>query len=301
MTYAIVRSVGTPYFDADTYITTAADIDGKWTAPQRVASHGFDPALFHDEGRLWLLNLQNDCRPGGRRFAGIVATELDRDTLTPTGTTHLLLQHERLVEGPKLVRRGGWYYLLLAEGGTGFEHGVLVARSRTVTGPYELDDRPLLTSRDDPSVPLQKAGHGELVELPGGDWVLSHLAARPVQTPDGPRCTLGRETAIQAVTWDADDWPRLRQGGRKIRRSRWTWRRVPPRSTKSRTPTARWAGPGAARALTRTPPGPTLPPAPAGSGCAGGTGRSHAGRTVCSPSGSRSTSRRPKSRSTQAR
>jgi xylan 1,4-beta-xylosidase len=63
-------------------------------------------------------------------------------------------------------------------------------------------------------VPLQKAGHGELVELPGGDWVLSHLAARPVQTPDGPRCTLGRETAIQAVTWDADGWPRLRQGGR---------------------------------------------------------------------------------------
>jgi xylan 1,4-beta-xylosidase len=60
---------------------------------------------------------------------------------------------------------------------------------------------------------LQKAGHGELVELPGGEWVLSHLAARPVRTPDGPRCTLGRETAIQAVTWDAEGWPRLRHGG----------------------------------------------------------------------------------------
>ncbi|MFE2881723.1 family 43 glycosylhydrolase [Streptomyces sp. NPDC059272] len=214
LTYSVVRSVGTPYFDLDVYVTTATDVAGTWTAPRRVVSHGFDPALFHDEGRLWLLNLQNDSRPGGRRFAGIVATELDRDTLAPIGPTRLLLQHERLVEGPKLVRRGGWYHLLLAEGGTGFEHGVLVARSRTVTGPYELDDRPLLTSRDDPSVPLQKAGHGELVELPGGDWVLSHLAARPVRTADGPRCTLGRETAIQAVTWDADGWPRLRQGGR---------------------------------------------------------------------------------------
>ena len=214
MTYSVVRSVGTPYFDADTYITTASDIGGKWSAPQRVVSHGFDPALFHDEGRLWLLNLQNDHRPGGRRFAGIVATELDRDTLAPAGPTHLLLQHERLVEGPKLVRRGDWYYLLLAEGGTGFEHGVLVARGRTVTGPYEVDDRPLLTSRDDLSVPLQKAGHGELVELPDGEWVLSHLAARPVQTPAGPRCTLGRETAVQPVTWDdADGWPRLRHGG----------------------------------------------------------------------------------------
>nr|WP_260860143.1 family 43 glycosylhydrolase [Streptomyces cupreus] len=225
VTYSIVRSVGTPYFDVDTYISTSpilgfartgappSEADGKWTAPRRIASHGFDPALFHEEDRLWLLNLQNDHRPGGRRFAGIVMTELDRETLSPVGGTHLLLQHERLVEGPKLVRRDGWYYLVLAEGGTGFEHGVLVARSRELTGPYELDDRPLLTSRDDPSLPLQKAGHGELVQTPDGDWVLSHLAARPVATPNGPRCTLGRETAIQAVTWDAEGWPRMRHGG----------------------------------------------------------------------------------------
>ncbi|WP_225890263.1 family 43 glycosylhydrolase [Streptomyces pseudovenezuelae] len=212
--YAIVRSVGTPYFDADTYVSTATEAGGAWSAPRRIAGHGFDPALFHDgEGRLWLLNLQNDHRSGGRRFAGIVLTELDRETLTPVGGTHLLLQHERLVEGPKLVRKDGWYYLVLAEGGTGFEHGVLVARSREITGPYELDDRPLLTSRDDPSLPLQKAGHGELVQLPDNGWVLSHLAARPLNTPAGPRCPLGRETAIQAVTWDADGWPRLRHGG----------------------------------------------------------------------------------------
>jgi xylan 1,4-beta-xylosidase len=213
MVYAIVRSVGTPYFDLDTYVTTATELDGEWAAPRRVASHGFDPALFHDEGRLWLLNLQNDHRPGGHRFAGIVLTELDRDTLAPLGDTHLLLQHERLIEGPKLLRRDGWYHLVLAEGGTGFEHGVRVARSRTITGPYELCAEPLLTSRDDPSLPLQKAGHAELVQTPDGAWVMSHLTARPLRTPDGPRCTLGRETAVQAVTWDADGWPRLRQGG----------------------------------------------------------------------------------------
>jgi xylan 1,4-beta-xylosidase len=212
--YSIVRSVGTPYFDTDTYVCTATEAAGEWSAPRHIASHGFDPALFHDpEGRLWLLNLQNDHRPGGRRFAGIVLTELDRKTLAPVGDTHLLLQHERLVEGPKLVHKDGWYYLVLAEGGTGFEHGVLVARSREITGPYELDDRPLLTSRDDPSLPLQKAGHGEMVQLPDGSWVLSHLTARPLDTPDGPRCPLGRETAIQAVTWDTEGWPRLRYGG----------------------------------------------------------------------------------------
>ncbi|MFJ9009403.1 family 43 glycosylhydrolase [Streptomyces canus] len=211
--YSIVRSVGTPYFDTDTYVSTATEAAGAWTAPRRIASHGFDPALFHDEGRLWLLNLQNDHRPGGRRFAGIVLTELDRETLAPVGDTRLLLQHERLVEGPKLVHKDGWYHLVLAEGGTGFEHGVLVARSREITGPYELDSQPLLTSRDDPSLPLQKAGHGELVQLPDGSWVLSHLTARPLNTPDGPRCPLGRETAIQPVTWNAEGWPRLRHGG----------------------------------------------------------------------------------------
>ncbi|MFG2129987.1 family 43 glycosylhydrolase [Streptomyces sp. NPDC048751] len=211
--YSVVRSVGTPYFDTDTYVCTAPAATGPWTSPRRIASHGFDPALFHHEGRLWLLNLQNDHRPGGRRFAGIVLTELDRDTLAPVGDTHLLLQHERLIEGPKLLYRDGWYVLVLAEGGTGFEHGVLTARSRAIVGPYELDDRPLLTSRDDPSLPLQKAGHAELVETPDGEWVLSHLAARPLNTPHGPRCTLGRETAIQAVTWDAQGRPRMPHGG----------------------------------------------------------------------------------------
>ncbi|MDX2780358.1 family 43 glycosylhydrolase, partial [Streptomyces caniscabiei] len=211
--YTIVRSVGTRYFDLDTYISTAAAVDGEWTAPRRVASHGFDPALFHHEGRLWLLNMQSDHRPGGERFAGIVLTELDRATLRPLGDTHLLLQHDRLIEGPKLLIRDGWFYLVLAEGGTGVEHGVRVARSRALTGPYALDDVPLLTTRDDPKVPLQKAGHAELVRTPTGEWFLSHLTARPLHTEHGIRCPLGRETAIQAVTWDPEGWPRLRQGG----------------------------------------------------------------------------------------
>ncbi|MHC5902356.1 family 43 glycosylhydrolase [Streptomyces sp. S6] len=213
MVYAIVRSVGTPYFDLDTYVTTAPDAAGPWSRPRRVASHGFDPALFHEDGRLWLLNLQNDHRPAGNRFSGITATELDRVTLKPLGETHLLLQHERLVEGPKLLKRDGWYHLVLAEGGTGFEHGVLTARSRALTGPYEVAARPLLTSRDAPCLPLQKAGHAELVETPGGEWFLSHLVGRPLRTPQGPRCTLGRETAVQAVEWDEEGWPRLTGGG----------------------------------------------------------------------------------------
>lgn len=219
--YSIVRAVSRRYFDLETYVATAPDVAGPWSPPKRLPGYGFDPSLFHHEGRHYLLNLQNDSRVGGRRFAGIVLTELevplvagrpDVDRIGPLGPTRFLLQREELVEGPKITAHDGWFYLLLAQGGTGLAHGVLVARSRSVTGPYEVDSRPLLTTRDDASVRLQKAGHGELVQTPGGQWFLGHLASRPLQTPDGLRCTLGRETAIQPITW-TDGWPRLAHGG----------------------------------------------------------------------------------------
>ena len=219
--YAIVRSVGTRFFDLETYLSTAPDIAGPWSEPVRLPGHGFDPSLVHHESRHYLLNLQNDSRVGGRRFDGIVATELDvplvngaPDTarVRAAGPTRLLLQHDRLVEGPKITVKDGWFYLLLAEGGTGVEHGVLVARARNLTGPYQLDTVPLLTTRDDHGLPLQKAGHGELVQAPTGEWFLSHLVSRPVATPQGARSPLGRETAIQPIVW-FDGWPRLAHGG----------------------------------------------------------------------------------------
>ena len=43
-----------------------------------------------------------------------------------------------LVEGPHLFKRDGWYYLTDAEGGTGYDHAVTMARSRKIEGPYEL-------------------------------------------------------------------------------------------------------------------------------------------------------------------
>ena len=118
--------------------------------------------------------------------------------------------------GPRIRRVGSWYYLLTADGGTGYEHRVAVARSRTLTGPYERDpDGPLITSRDRPDAPLQKAGHGCLVDTPGGETYLAYLVARPLGRR-GP-CVLGRETALAPVTWTARGWPRV-PGGRPEQR-----------------------------------------------------------------------------------
>jgi xylan 1,4-beta-xylosidase len=86
-----------------------------------------------------------------------------------------------------------------------------MARSRTLEGPYELHpDGPVLTSRDRPHVALQRAGHADLVETPDGTTWMAYLCGRPL--PNRGRCVLGRETAIQPMTWGDDGWLRTRDG-----------------------------------------------------------------------------------------
>ena len=117
-----------------------------------------------------------------------------------------------LVEGPHLFKRNGWYYLTTAEGGTGYDHAVTMARSRRLDGPYELHPNVhLITSKDAPEAPLQRAGHGQIVETPDGQVYHTHLCSRPL--PGLRRSPLGRETAIQKCVWGADDWLYLADGG----------------------------------------------------------------------------------------
>lgn len=219
---------GQPFKDIGIYLTTAKDILGSWSEPIVLNSIGFDPSLFHDDdGRKWLVNMMWDFRKNRSRFAGIVLQQYDHTRRKLVGPMMKILEKDVLIEGPNIYKRDGWYYLMLAEGGTGWNHGISMARSRSITGPYELDPRPsVLTARDDASLALQKAGHGELVETPSGESYLAHLASRPLRipadlsphtTPDGVRtgwcCVLGRETCIQKVEWSADGWLRLATGG----------------------------------------------------------------------------------------
>jgi xylan 1,4-beta-xylosidase len=215
--YTNVRTCGAgrPFKDVGIYLTTAPAIHGPWSDPVTLNATGFDPSLFHDEdGRKWLVNMMWDFRPGRNRFAGIVVQEYDPAIKKLIGPMTKILGKEVLTEGPNLYQRDGWYYLMLAEGGTGWNHGISMARSRAITGPYELDPQAsVMTTRDAPDCPLQKAGHGELVQTPAGEWYLVHLASRPLVVGDQRRCTLGRETCLQQVIWSDDGWLRLAQGG----------------------------------------------------------------------------------------
>jgi xylan 1,4-beta-xylosidase len=226
--------MGRPFKDLDIFLTTASDILGPWSDPIELNSVGFDPSLFHDtDGRKWLVNMIWDFRKGHYRFAGIVIQEYDHKLRKLVGPmTKILEKKNILCEGPNLYRHDGWYYLMMAEGGTSWAHGISMARSKSILGPYELDPQlMLLTARGDVSLPLQKAGHGEIVETQSGEWYLAHLASRPLVTglppsasaPDnsdlallhaGHRCVLGRETCLQKVEW-LDGWLRLATGGSK--------------------------------------------------------------------------------------
>lgn len=223
LVFTDVKRLDGNFKDAHNYIVTAPDIDGPWSDPVYVSSHGFDPSLFHDEdGRKWFLVLQwnhvsNSVggHPRHPAFDGILLQEwsetnglIGKPKKIFSGSAH------GLTEGPHLYKRNGWYYLTVAEGGTGYDHAVTMARSRTIDGPYEIHpDIHLITSKDAPGAPLQRAGHGQIVETPDGSTYHTHLCSRPIAGPDGGRFSpLGRETGIQRCIW-RDDWLYLEYGG----------------------------------------------------------------------------------------
>ena len=216
LVYSDVKAHHAASKDVRNFLVTARAVEGPWSDPVALNRSGFDPSLFHDhDGRKWLLNQLWKTSLERDAFAGVVLQEYSPNERRLVGEAVNIFRGSSLgiTEGPHLYPKDGYYYLLTAEGGTEWEHAVTVARSRALTGPYEIDPRnPLLTSRDSAVNPLQKAGHGSIVQAPDGGWYLAHLCARPVG--EKRRCILGRETALQRLTWPAGEWPQLAAGGR---------------------------------------------------------------------------------------
>jgi xylan 1,4-beta-xylosidase len=219
LVYTDVKRLEGSFKDTHNYLTTSATIDGRWSDPVYLNSSGFDASLFHDEdGRKWLLNMQWDYRPGHHPFSGILLQQYDPGVCKLVGPIRNIFRGTdlRVTEGPHLYRRNGYYYLLTAEGGTGYTHAITMARSRQLFGPYEVDPiKHIVTSKDDPTLPLQRAGHGDWVETPKGECYLVHLCGRPLSLHSDSNqqcCPLGRETAIQKAVWTDDGWLRLANG-----------------------------------------------------------------------------------------
>lgn len=215
LVYTDVKRFDGVFKDTHNYLTTCATINGDWSAPVYINSSGFDPSLFHDDdGTKWFLNMIWDHRPGCSPFKGIALQQYCEQAQRLIGDSKLIFTGSKLgfTEGPHLYKKDDYYYLMTAEGGTGYDHAETVARSKSIAGPYELDPiRHMLTSKDSPNNYLQRTGHGNLVETPDGDFYFVHLCSRPITK--NRRSPMGRETAIQKVIFSKDKWFRLEHGG----------------------------------------------------------------------------------------
>ena len=219
LVYTDAKVTNGAFKDCANYLTTAKDIRGPWSDPIFLNTAGFDASLFHDDdGRKYLVNQYWDPRPYRHPFYGIMCTEFSEEKGCLIGEPRVIYKGtaDRLAEGPHLYKVNGFYYLFVAQGGTGYAHQSRVARARSLRDTFETQPgTPLLTTLDAPCHPFQKAGHGSLVQTPAGEWYFAHLMARPLhrdtESSIDPRgwCPLGRETAIQKLVWDAEGWPQI--------------------------------------------------------------------------------------------
>ena len=170
--------------------------EGPYSEPVIVEEDGIDPSLFwEDDGRLFMLL---------NRGARIL--ELDPETFVRKGDATLLYygDFKRAPEGPHVLKKDGYYYLFLAEGGTGILHQVTVSRATTLMGPYEpCPFNPIMTQKNTKAA-IQRCGHGKAVSTQNGDWYMVYLCGRLM---DKEYSVLGRETSLDPITWTSDGWP----------------------------------------------------------------------------------------------
>lgn len=199
------------------FFVTSVSPTGPWSEPNFLGpeAQGIDPSLFFDDdGKCYYVGTRPNQK--GVRYNGdweIWVQELDLEKKRLVGESKKIwkgaLHHAIWPEGPHLYKKDGYYYLFHAEGGTGLEHAISVARSNSVFGPYEGSKKnPIFTHRHlGEDYPIVAAGHGDLVEAPDGNWYIVMLASRRLNGYGN----MGRDTFLAKVTWK-DDWPVINAG-----------------------------------------------------------------------------------------
>jgi len=198
------------------FIITAKDPKGPWSDPIWLTdADGIDPSIFFDNnGKVWYIGTHP--APEGEAYSGnyeIYIHEIDMEKLNSgknplTGSSIGLwrgaLRSAIWPEGPHIYKIDGWYYLLHAEGGTGLDHAVCIARAKDIKGPWEgKRSNPVITHRHlGKRAKIINVGHADLVDDANGNWWMILLASRQF---DGV-CPLGRETFIVPIFWE-NEWP----------------------------------------------------------------------------------------------
>lgn len=203
------------------FVVTAKDPAGPWSEPYYLgdAAPGIDPSLFFDDDdKCYYVGTRPN--PEGVRYNGdweIWVQELDLETMQLVGESMAIwkgaVKDVIWPEGPHLYKKDGYYYLLHAEGGTGPEHAISVARSKELFKWFEGCPRnPIFSHRNlGKDYPIIYAGHGDLVDDKDGNWYIVMLASRPCEK----HCSIGRETFLAKVVWE-EGWPVINPGVGKL-------------------------------------------------------------------------------------
>jgi len=191
------------------FFVSTKDPAGEWSEPVTLDQGGIDPSLlFDDDGKVYLTTGGSPGCP-----ARICQSEIDIKTGKRLSEIKPLWSGTggSSPEGPHLYKLNGFYYLMIAEGGTEYGHGETIARSRSPWGPFEAYERnPILTHRNFKPSPIQGTGHADLIQAHDGSWWAVFLGFRPASRLAHH---LGRETFLAPVTWSNDGWPVINGNG----------------------------------------------------------------------------------------
>ena len=210
--YIITTNV---YFDVDkqkadmiNFIITADNPSGPWSDPIHIlGAPGIDPDLFFDDdGRVWYVGNQMPKNPNFNGEGEIWLQELDLNEFKLIGERHLLWRGAcggDWAEGPHMYKKDGRYYLLIAEGGTSFNHAVMVALSDNIEGPYISNPRnPIITSRHlSYDNWVNSTGHGDIIELDDGK---NYMVLLGIRNEIERGSNMGRETFLAPVDWERE-------------------------------------------------------------------------------------------------
>ncbi|KAL4879559.1 glycosyl hydrolase [Aspergillus karnatakaensis] len=195
-----------PYFENEfqNFILSTTDIwSNEWSDPVFYDFYGIDTSLFFDDDdKVYLIGSANPAPA-----CTIRQFEIDLKTGAKLSEEKLLWEGITKVfpEGPHMYKKDGWYCLLIAEGGCFEDHHTIMARSRDIWGPFEVNPANPVMQKADPKGYIQFTGHADLVQDPESQqWYFICLGAR--KTSEG-RFIMGRETVITTATWPEGDYP----------------------------------------------------------------------------------------------
>ena len=197
------------------FIVTADKPEGPWSNPIVIENApGIDPSLFFDDdGTCWYTGTRP--APEGPKYNGnweVWIQKLDPETGKLYGDAKGIwrgaLKNCIWPEGPHIYKFFGKYYLMHAEGGTGPDHAVCVARCDTIDGEWcGKPANPILTHRHlGMSAGVINVGHADIICTTENKWWMCCLASRPYGEGENRVSNLGRETFLVPVKWE-NGWP----------------------------------------------------------------------------------------------